>query len=44
MITSEWGTPDMVESGVNPELLLGGKYGETSTLGNISFAAELCWR
>ena len=27
MITSEWGTPDMVESGVNPELLLGGKYG-----------------
>ena len=27
MITSEWGTPDMVEQGVNPELLLGGKYG-----------------
>ena len=27
MITSEWGTPDMVESGVNPELLLGGKHG-----------------
>src|SRR5262245_7742699 len=27
MITSEWGTPKMVESGVNPELLLGGKYG-----------------
>jgi selenium-binding protein 1 len=27
MITSEWGTPEMVESGVNPELLLGGKYG-----------------
>jgi len=27
MITSEWGTPDMVEDGVNPELLLGGKYG-----------------
>jgi selenium-binding protein 1 len=27
MITSEWGTPDMVESGVNPELLLAGKYG-----------------
>ena len=27
MITSEWGTPDMVEAGVNPELLLGGKYG-----------------
>ncbi|MBX6343044.1 MAG: selenium-binding protein, partial [Thermomicrobiaceae bacterium] len=27
MISSEWGTPNMVEGGVNPELLLGGKYG-----------------
>jgi selenium-binding protein 1 len=27
MITSEWGTPDMVENGVNGELLLAGKYG-----------------
>ena len=27
MITSEWGTPKMVENGVNPELLLAGKYG-----------------
>jgi methanethiol oxidase len=27
MLTSEWGTPNMVEQGVNPELLLGGKYG-----------------
>jgi selenium-binding protein 1 len=27
MVTSEWGTPDMVRHGVNPELLLGGKYG-----------------
>ena len=27
MITSTWGTPNMVRSGVNPELLLGGKYG-----------------
>src|SRR6476660_5403945 len=27
MITSEWGTPNMVVDGVNPELLLGGKYG-----------------
>src|SRR5690606_28998095 len=25
--TSEWGTPNMVKDGVNPELLLGGKYG-----------------
>ncbi|MEJ2678795.1 MAG: selenium-binding protein SBP56-related protein, partial [Gemmatimonadota bacterium] len=27
MITSEWGTPNMVQDGVNGELLLGGKYG-----------------
>jgi selenium-binding protein 1 len=27
MITSEWGTPNMIEDGLNPELLLGGKYG-----------------
>ena len=27
MITSEWGTPNMVEDGVVPELLMGGKYG-----------------
>ncbi len=27
MITSEWGTPSMVTEGLNPELLLGGKYG-----------------
>ena len=26
-ITSEWGTPNMVENGVNPEALLAGKYG-----------------
>ena len=28
-ITSEWGTPSMVRDGVNPELLLGGKYGNS---------------
>ena len=27
MITSTWGTPNMVKDGLNPELLLGGKYG-----------------
>jgi len=27
MLTSEWGTPEMVENGVVPDLLLGGKYG-----------------
>jgi methanethiol oxidase len=29
MVTSEWGTPNMVESGINPELLLGNKYGRS---------------
>jgi selenium-binding protein 1 len=27
MITSEWATPNMIEDGVVPDLLLGGKYG-----------------
>ena len=27
MISSEWGTPNMVKDGINPELLLAGKYG-----------------
>src|SRR6266849_5753949 len=27
MMTSEWGTPNMVKHGINPELLLAGKYG-----------------
>lgn len=27
LISSEWGTPNMIEAGVNPELLLGKKYG-----------------
>jgi selenium-binding protein 1 len=29
MITSTWGTPNMVKDGVNPELLLAGKYGHS---------------
>jgi len=29
MITSEWGTPEMVTKGLNPELLLAGKYGNS---------------
>src|SRR3989440_12624728 len=29
LITSEWGTPNMVEGGLNPELLLQGKYGHS---------------
>jgi selenium-binding protein 1 len=35
MITSEWGTPKMVEGGVNPELLLGGKYGHALHVWNL---------
>jgi methanethiol oxidase len=35
MITSEWGTPDMVEEGVNPELLLAGKYGHALHVWNL---------
>ena len=27
MLTSEWGTPNMVENGLNPELLMASKYG-----------------
>jgi selenium-binding protein 1 len=27
MVTSTWGTPNMVKDGVNPELLMAGKYG-----------------
>ena len=27
LITSEWGTPSMIEDGINPDLLLGHKYG-----------------
>jgi selenium-binding protein 1 len=36
MITSEWGTPEMVENGVNPELLLAGKYGHALHVWSLS--------
>jgi selenium-binding protein 1 len=29
LLTSEWGTPNMVEGGLNPELLLQGRYGHS---------------
>jgi selenium-binding protein 1 len=29
LLTSEWGTPNMVEGGLNPELLVAGKYGHS---------------
>jgi methanethiol oxidase len=35
MITSEWGTPRMVEDGLNPELLLAGKYGNALHVWNL---------
>jgi methanethiol oxidase len=35
MITSEWGTPNMVENGVNPELLLASKYGHALHVWNL---------
>jgi selenium-binding protein 1 len=34
-ITSEWGFPNMVRSGVVPELLLGGKYGNSLHVWNL---------
>ena len=40
MITSEWGTPDMVEAGVVPELLLGGKYGHALHVWNLRTRAH----
>lgn len=36
MITSEWATPHMFEDGVNPELLLGGKYGHQLHVWDLS--------
>jgi methanethiol oxidase len=36
MITSEWGTPNMVENGVNPELLLAGQYGHQLHVWDLS--------
>jgi len=41
MITSEWGTPNMVESGVIPELLLGGKYGNAVHVWDLSSRRHL---
>jgi selenium-binding protein 1 len=36
MITSEWGTPNMVEQGVVPEKLLAGEYGHALHVWNLS--------
>jgi selenium-binding protein 1 len=36
LITSEWGTPSMIEDGINPELLLGNKYGHHLHFWNLA--------
>jgi len=36
MVTSEWGTPSMIEDGVVPELLLGRKYGHAIHLWDMA--------
>jgi selenium-binding protein 1 len=38
LITSEWGTPSMIEDGVNPELLLGQKYGHRLHFWDLALA------
>jgi selenium-binding protein 1 len=35
MVTSTWGTPSMVQNGINPELLLGAKYGHSLHLWDL---------
>ncbi|ASN82274.1 selenium-binding protein SBP56-related protein [Deinococcus ficus] len=35
MLTSEWGTPNMVEQGLNPEILLAGGYGHCLHVWNL---------
>jgi selenium-binding protein 1 len=36
LITSEWGTPSMIEDGLDPELLLGQKYGHALHFWNLA--------
>ena len=46
MITSEWGTPNMVKDGLNPELLLAGKYGHKLhiwTWTSVATCKNLTW-
>src|SRR5262249_6139192 len=35
LVTSEWGTPSMIEDGVNPELLLANKYARALLFGTL---------
>src|SRR5213082_3301250 len=41
LITSEWGTPSMIEDGVNPELLLGNKYGHALHIWDLAKGQHL---
>jgi len=41
MITSGWGTPDMVANGVSAELLLGGKYGSSLHVWDVRTRAHV---
>ncbi len=41
VVTSEWGTPNMVKDGVNPELLLAGKYGHKLHVWDLSTREHL---
>src|SRR4029079_2928105 len=40
LISSEWGTPNMVQTGLNPEILLAGKYGHALHLWDLKTRAH----
>jgi selenium-binding protein 1 len=41
LITSEWGTPSMIEDGINPDLLLGHKYGHALHFWDLAAGTHL---
>ncbi len=41
MISSEWGTPKMIESGLDPELLIAGRYGRSIHLWDLRHRKHL---
>ncbi len=40
LISSEWGTPEMIEAGIVPDLLLGNKYGHSIHFWNLKAGAH----
>ena len=44
MVTSEWGTPNMMEHGVNPDILFKGGYGHALHLWDLRKSAVICRR